>query len=946
MLRSLRAAVKETKPKRGGLLAEVGGSVYGSVSDAVYDFRTCYTVFHGLRRQPPELFVARLRQWLHEQQAAEAEDLLRLRHVESHDSLRSGLWYGLLPQRALVALSAWIHGIPLVYHEMEDGNRAVFRRIFAIRRALRELNGGDADYLSTRAPPEVFVCLRVSGDAASVVAVNVCNRAVDGTIAVPRDALPARAQRTPIAIDTWTTEPVPVSHLVQGSVSLPLRLPPFGFTVLALRDDAAAVPLPPDAWAEADDLDEAHAWHPREKGLLAVRGSEYTAWINPRTGLLAGVTVGGHQVFRNADLFLPPDLAARAGPVEVTRRDGERGVAAICTFGDRALELTYTAHDDALRIDAGWREDQCPAYAAMLLPVSRAERWYAAAAAGVFEDTYQLRHTTTDGQTGSIYWRRQGTHAVWDSLLHPFGADESSTVGVRADGTCCTLEFAPGVSPDRVQWLDRIGDRHELSALLAWRDPETVGARPGSRFSVRLLPGRSPQSPMLAAALRGRPNYGPAPTTDTQVLPGLRPAGGGWELTNTHYRLRISRSGILSHLWTRGTREDLVVEGGDVYTDAGFSGQTTRYAASNDVEAASRFHRKDGTLSLRFEGRLRGFNRFEKLDPPVDYTVEYTLDSGPSFRVAWAVKPRSAPFGDRSFLSIFLPVPGVSRFRYVHQATLLAEGGVGDDRTRATQTKLLDPPRLPDHIELASETDRLLTLSDVRCGGSRPAENVFVHGRNFFITWDDGAPLPGAEGKWRWVSALVTPGTAKPLPVGTPECDLRDTASALLLEDPGFELARDLQPVSLLTGEHLPRPHGQTAWLAPSDGRVVAGPVHGGSASAEVAGSTGAYLLWRQALDTHRFPPGSRWRLAAWVKGDSIVRGDISWKVGTLRFALLTEKTSYASCEALTGTFDWRQTSAECTVPDGLQAIRVETGLNGATGRMWIDDVTLERLDP
>jgi glycosidase len=145
MQRAIRSAVRAVRPD-GAILAEAGEDVFGATSDAIYDFDLCYNVLHDFRRSPPEVYVPRLRRWLHEQQCAETPDLLRLRHVESHDSLRSGLWYGVDAQRALVALTSWIPGIPLVYHEMEDGSFDVFRKIFRVRHALAELNGGAADY--------------------------------------------------------------------------------------------------------------------------------------------------------------------------------------------------------------------------------------------------------------------------------------------------------------------------------------------------------------------------------------------------------------------------------------------------------------------------------------------------------------------------------------------------------------------------------------------------------------------------------------------------------------------------------------------------------------------------------------------------------------------------------------------------------------------------------
>ena len=98
MQRALRQAVKAVRPD-GANLAEVGASIHGTVSDSTYDFSLCYEVLHDFRKVPADVFVPRLRRWLHEQQCAEVPDLVRMRHLESHDSLRSGLWYGARPQR-------------------------------------------------------------------------------------------------------------------------------------------------------------------------------------------------------------------------------------------------------------------------------------------------------------------------------------------------------------------------------------------------------------------------------------------------------------------------------------------------------------------------------------------------------------------------------------------------------------------------------------------------------------------------------------------------------------------------------------------------------------------------------------------------------------------------------------------------------------------------------
>src|SRR5512146_2316166 len=164
MLRGIRQSVKALKPREGAVLGEVDGAPYLAETDADYDFAFCYSVLPDLRRVPPTQFVERLQNWLEEQKYTDPPGALRLRHVESHDSLRAQGWYGVAPMRALVALSAWIDGIPLVYQEMEVGNGPALRRIFDIRRRFPELRRGEALYRAVSAQPGgVFTCLRRFG---------------------------------------------------------------------------------------------------------------------------------------------------------------------------------------------------------------------------------------------------------------------------------------------------------------------------------------------------------------------------------------------------------------------------------------------------------------------------------------------------------------------------------------------------------------------------------------------------------------------------------------------------------------------------------------------------------------------------------------------------------------------------------------------------------------
>ena len=895
MLRGLRAAVKAEQPRDGGLLAEVQGSVYGTVSDCVYDFTACYNVFHDLRRQPADVFVNRLRRWLHEQQYAEAADLLRLRHPESHDSLRSELWYGVDGQRAMMALSSWIQGVPLVYQEGETGSRRVFQRIFGLRAALPELRVGAADYVSVIAPPAVFACLRTLDDQASVALINFDDQPLDAELRIPADALPEKLRGKLQLRDTWRDEPV------QGTASkFTVPLAPLGFTVVTLRTgQAEKLPAEPQPWPTAQPQPLAA----RSDVILA--GRTWRAELDPMTGLIGRFESGGKVVSTRCDLYTAPP-SRPVGPALVQReRDG---VVAERDYGGWQLKLTYLTSGDRLRIKAE-TAGRAPSFVGLTIPFEGATRWYAATPGGVWDDDYLVRHLTTDGEASSIYYRPQGTATIWDSALHPLGPGPAS-LGALANGATTGLAFTTSGLPDRAEWLDRIGDDHRLTALLTLTGPTTF----------ELVPGLAPQRP---------------------TVPGLQRVAGGWEYENEHYRLRLDGGGILARLEAKQPHR-VIVAGGDLYTDHGFANDRTRYGAGNDVEVWSRVDQQEDGLHLTFNGRLRGMYRFDLLNPPVEYHLEYVLSDGPSFRFSSAVRPAAATRGDSVFLALQTQIPALRTLHYVLPGGRTVDAAIGDGKQRALQTIDLDPPVTPTAVRFDGADGTLLQLDELTTSGA-PLRNLFAHNTAFYSCWLDREPVPGPIGRWRQQSAVWTPGGAQPMLLGTPPT-LGEDKETPLLRDGGFESALAAQPAGLVSGRRLPRPSDGSVWTIPAGGSLVAAPVKSGAGAAEVDIQNGSYALFRQSLDVAQFPAQSTWRLTAQVKGENIVQGDVSWKVGCVRFGVLTDKMQYVTSPSLTDTFDWREVSVELAVPEGLQQLSVEAGLNGANGKIWIDELKLERL--
>lgn len=186
MLHAIRSAVRKAKPQTGAILAELESARHLAECDAEYDFGFCYTLCQQWRHEGAGDFVAGLQEYFEEQKYSEPRGAVRLRHIESHDSLRSQGWYGVRGMRAMYALSAWIDGIPLIYQGMETGNSAEIAQINAIRSARPELTRGEAFYRIVKCDtPGVFTCLRKLGNRSSVVVINFNREPVQALIAWP-----------------------------------------------------------------------------------------------------------------------------------------------------------------------------------------------------------------------------------------------------------------------------------------------------------------------------------------------------------------------------------------------------------------------------------------------------------------------------------------------------------------------------------------------------------------------------------------------------------------------------------------------------------------------------------------------------------------------------------------------------------------------------------------
>lgn len=208
MVKRIRDEVKKLKPKDGAVLAEVESPRHAAVSDFQYDFGLAFTVLHAWRHMPAAEFVPLLQEYLEEQKYINPRGTIFLRHIESHDTLRAQGWYGVEGLRALYALTAWIDGVPMIYHDMERGHFAHLCAINEARRREPALSRGPGYYRTATGHPGLFACVRKFSERLAIPAINLSrepvppgNLGIGGGVPLgERAALPALV---PLGYGVW-----------------------------------------------------------------------------------------------------------------------------------------------------------------------------------------------------------------------------------------------------------------------------------------------------------------------------------------------------------------------------------------------------------------------------------------------------------------------------------------------------------------------------------------------------------------------------------------------------------------------------------------------------------------------------------------------------------------------------------------------------------------------
>ncbi|HUT36793.1 MAG TPA: alpha-amylase family glycosyl hydrolase [Planctomycetota bacterium] len=346
---------------------------------------------------------------------------------------------------------------------------------------------------------------------------------------------------------------------------------------------------------------------------------------------------------------------------------------------------------------------------------------------GSLRDESIVRHPPTSSPaSSSIYWRPPSPGTLWSNATLP----PHPIIGIRATARNSSdqwlhFEFEPADTPSA-----RLVEAKDGPQLVG------LGGIPHKAWKFDRFFPRPPQ-PVP-------PLYGPV----------LRVVGPDYIVSNMHFACVLRRQGgvirdlLLGRCGGPGEIEDrkVVAKELDLYGDQEFFAlrTTPRISASNDVESGIRIWKADDGLHLSFEGQLRGFGRFELRRPPLWYRTEYVFTDKPAFKQKWAFRSEKGFKDKTAFLAAIMLLPDADRFRFSRDGKPLAEDAVGEGGARRGQT---GGGPAPERIEFLEDGKALFGLSGLKTPEGMSC-NVFVHGRQFFITLLDGKGSGMDEGRW------------------------------------------------------------------------------------------------------------------------------------------------------------------------------------------------------
>lgn len=750
MLRTIRDTVRQCNPISGAILGEVQYVPYMQEADIIYDVDFCHSIISKMGREISDNFAKKLAKRLEEQKYAEPRDTLRLRYVESHDSMRARSWLGVDATKALTAITMFIHGVPMIHQDSDVGESIFLKKLIEIRKALPEFRGGDAEYFVAE-PETVFACFRNKGDLASIALVNLSPNPAEMTLALPENL----ATKVKMPFNAWGCKngSILASGLSLKDAPLELFLGPWDYEIVAFRPSSAPCPVKAEATSIAQKRvsPDGKVDIVESKDSFDVETPEYKFSINKSDGLPKLFSdANGNSLLENAKLVsnspfendLQPIGSSAVYSVSIDNGTPKLSVSGIFVLGMGSFDFTYVFLKDAVKINATVKGRNGATRFGLAFPFKEAERWQISTAEGVLDDFYAPRHLNgVASANGSIYYRPQGSPVLWQARSNPLDPGRPVLrVQNHSSGIEIAMENLLAGGLDNVMLADSLGKDVSLHAILFWRDNDKWERPINDRrenFTAVLRVAPEPLS-----VLKERHIFKAGDCT-------IENLSYGWKISTPRYSVVLERTGgSIVSLGCAGKIPVLCNNALSLYTDKGFAKSSA--AASNDVETGVRIWQQGKALHMRFSGMLRGVGRHALLRPPIWFSNDYIFDES-SLKLSWGVMC-DKPQANNVFLAWSAKIPDAAHFEALKNGIRVSTGNFNTALRSGTG------PALPDTLKILNEKEKaIVSLSSISYPQEFSGPSVFVQEDKLFIALFSGNTQNIQAGKWYQCSMSITP---------------------------------------------------------------------------------------------------------------------------------------------------------------------------------------------
>ena len=801
MLNAVRQGIRERSPD-AILFAEAFGANMFAASDWIYDY-PLYWLFLDYPKMDPAEWVADLARYLEYQKYSFPDEIGLVRFTENHDTVHGARRWGHGVRDALMGICCLARGTPMVFCFQDEGGAPHLRRLLRIRRENEEFLRGEALYMAvTSSAPGVLSFARVlPGEKASLVLINFTPDDVAADVRLRPEELGLNPKTSYVLAELPDNMVPRISgdYRRRGAEldRITVKLRPYEVQAIAVREAAASGQLkrPPLtigrgrrgtlAVTERANVLEASTLHYRVV-IDKQRGGMIRELSTAKADALLGpvdVREGNQRVLGSG----PPLALSDCSVTEVKRTDepgAERVLlAGLIRRGQQPdvgrFEWEYVLHDGAqidvaLRLELHRPVPGMNGDLAIELPAPGATHWVVNSAEGlIFDDAVQRRPKPGDYGPGR-YWHRSGQR-LWEASCWPLD-ERAGVLGVydqRADESVLvdhiesapaplqnvfvTMAGTPDASPGRSAPVLHLAFA-DSKGPVEWGDARILQLR----FRLRML--RSPRE-----AIRGTRRESGYPRGPT-----LRVVGSNYVVENEHYRAVIGRSagGHIRRLEDK-RRQATVLSDARTYSDRGIfpderytSGWAGMGSSHEDVEPDVQIRREGEALRMRSRSFLRradgGYSNVGT--PRVQYQVEYTFDTSPTFTTRCGPRVMLPEIADEAFLAKQFTLPDVTHW-FANTADGLTPRrleGPNERFWQSRETGWAEGRRLFG-VQNADAGWRVeLELTDE----PQPAlENVFLHrsGESVaaFIAWRDFQKTP-LKPRWEWLEYRTTLGEAQP----------------------------------------------------------------------------------------------------------------------------------------------------------------------------------------